>query len=516
MRHSRRRFIEMAAGACGAMRLVAPALSASGITRDDRQSIAARLAADPLRPQFHLLPARNWMNDPDGPLYWNGHYHMFFQYNPSAAVWGLMHWAHAVSPDLVHWKHLPVALTPTPRGPDQDGCFSGSAVITGGTVSILYTGVRSVAPADATLRDGTHNFLETQCLATSRDPLLLTWSKLSTPILWPPRDSKLTGFRDPCLWQEGQRWYMGVGSGQRDEGGRVLLYGSADLRAWEYLGPLASGKSNGKQTSDPVDAGDMWECPDFFPLGRKHALLYSTERRVYWEIGEYDAKERVFHPEKRGLLDAGAFYAPKSQLDAKGRRILWGWVPETRPEAQASAAGWAGSMSLPRVLSLGADNALTLQFLPELIALRGKEFVLPGPDQGKEARQGALRKLELPEATCDVELQIRREKLDLTVSDGTNPILLASFDPGRFGAELRLGTKPAGVPATSGGGHKLRILLDASLAECIVDDRAAATERCYAAPKAPLRLIVGERDLDAITALHVWEMKPISKDRLTS
>ena len=197
------------------MRLAITRLPASAIARNAQQPIAARLAGDPLRPQFHLLPACNWMNDPDGPVYWNGRYHMFFQFNPNGAVWGDMHWAHAVSPEMVHWKHLPVALAPTPGGPDQDGCFSGSAALQGATVAILYTGVKSVAPADATLRDGTHNFLETQCLATCRDALLLTWSKLSVPVLPPPRDSKLTGFRDPCLWQEGQRWYMGVGSGQR-------------------------------------------------------------------------------------------------------------------------------------------------------------------------------------------------------------------------------------------------------------------------------------------------------------
>ena len=89
----------------------------------------AEIAADPLRPQFHLLPQRNWMNDPNGPIFWKGKYHMFFQYNPDAAVWGDMHWAHAVSPDMVHWKHLPVALAPTPGGYDADGCFSGSAAV---------------------------------------------------------------------------------------------------------------------------------------------------------------------------------------------------------------------------------------------------------------------------------------------------------------------------------------------------------------------------------------------------
>ncbi|HEY1482706.1 MAG TPA: glycoside hydrolase family 32 protein, partial [Candidatus Acidoferrum sp.] len=336
---------------------------------------AARLAADPLRPQFHLLPPRNWMNDPDGPIFWRGHYHMFYQYNPNAAVWGDMHWAHAVSPDMVHWKHLPIALAPTPRSADQDGCFSGSAVIHQGTPTFLYTGVKSVAPELATLRDGTHNFLETQCLATSNDPMLRTWNKFPTPVLLPPRDPNLTGFRDPCLWRDENLWYMGIGSGQRGQGGRVLLYRSPDLHTWEYLHPLATGKGNGKGTSDFVDSGEMWECPDFFALGKKHVLLYSTERRVYWQTGEFDKKELLFHPEKSGLLDSGAFYAPKSQLDEKGRRILWGWIPETRPEAEFSAAGWAGCMALPRILSLTEDNSLTFHFLPELSVLQHDQLI---------------------------------------------------------------------------------------------------------------------------------------------
>lgn len=490
--------------------------SVSAILGTDDEATVARLAADPLRPQFHLLPARNWMNDPNGPIYWNGHYHMFFQYNPNAAVWGNMHWAHAVSPDMVHWKHLPLALAPTPGGPDQDGCFSGSAVNHGGIATILYTGVKSVAAADATLRDGTHNFLETQCLATSRDPFLLTWTKLPAPVLLPPHDSKLTGFRDPCLWQDEQQWYMGVGSGQRGEGGCVLLYRSPDLRAWEYVRPLASGKWNGKQTPDLVDSGEMWECPDFFPVGKKQALLYSTERKVYWEIGEYDSKELVFHPQKRGLLDAGAFYAPKSQIDAKQRRILWGWIPETRPESEFSVAAWAGCMSLPRVLSVSSGDALTIQFLPELSALRSQEFTLPGRGQGNEARRNAVQRFALRELACEIELKIRREKLDLRLSDGEKPIVSLSFDPGRTGAELQLGVKSVTVQAIKSSEHEIRMFLDASVAECIVDDSAALTERFYALPKGPLRLGIAEQGLAAITTLRIWGLKPISKDRLTS
>src|ERR1700761_7511623 len=102
----------------------------------------SKLASDPMRPQFHLLPAKNWMNDPNGPIWFNGKYHMFFQYNPHAAIWGDMSWNHAVSSDMLHWTHLPIAMTPTPNGPDAYGCFSGSAIQVGKRVYFVYTGAK--------------------------------------------------------------------------------------------------------------------------------------------------------------------------------------------------------------------------------------------------------------------------------------------------------------------------------------------------------------------------------------
>src|SRR5260370_42515275 len=117
----------------------------------EQASLRNKLMSDPLRPQFHLLPRANWMNDPCAPRFFRGQYHMFFQYNPGAAVWGDMHWAHAVSPDLIHWKHLPLALAPSPDGPDADGCFTGSAVDDHGTATLIYTGVKTSAPQHPTL-----------------------------------------------------------------------------------------------------------------------------------------------------------------------------------------------------------------------------------------------------------------------------------------------------------------------------------------------------------------------------
>src|SRR5271166_1953251 len=92
------------------------------------EALREKLMRDPLRPQFHLLPRANWMNDPCAPRFYGGQYHMFFQYNPNAAVWGDMHWNHAVSPDLIHWKHLPIALAPTADSFDSFGIFTGSVL----------------------------------------------------------------------------------------------------------------------------------------------------------------------------------------------------------------------------------------------------------------------------------------------------------------------------------------------------------------------------------------------------
>ncbi len=122
----------------------------------------AAIANDPLRPSYHLLPQHNWMNDPNGPIWWKGNYHLFYQLNPHAAVWGDMHWGHAVSPDMVHWRHEPIALAPTPGGADSEGCFSGSAVVFNGVPTFhLYR-----CPECAT-RPGDHPRRQRQA---ARDP----------------------------------------------------------------------------------------------------------------------------------------------------------------------------------------------------------------------------------------------------------------------------------------------------------------------------------------------------------
>ena len=511
MRTSRRDFLQTlgASSACASLPL--------SFWMDQAPDLRERLAADPLRPQFHLLPAKNWMNDPNGPIFWQGHHHMFFQYNPNAAVWGDMHWAHAVSEDMIHWRHLPVALAPTPGWDDADGCFTGSAVDDHGTATILYTGVKSSTPEQATLRDGTHNFREVQCLATSADLQLLTWNKWKQPVIQPPNDPHLTGFRDPFLWREGENWFLGVASGLSKQGGRVLLYRSKDLRQWEYLHPLASGQWTGKESVNPVDSGEMWECPDFFPLGKKHVLLYSTAGQVLWESGQLDRKELIFHTERRGLLDHGAYYAQKTQLDAKGNRILWGWIPETRPEAEFSAAGWAGCMALPRVLSLNSEGVLEMQVAPAAQSLRAKSFILPRRNASVSETNHALEEIQIENVAGEIAWKTKSLNSEFTLLDRSGTwwsVKMAAR--GDAAVILTVNNTSFELPLRSASEIEFHLFLDASVAELICNRQHALTTRIYRKPNGPLHARISDNDLFAPTLLEARQLHPISPDRLTT
>ena len=482
----------------------------SFLEKDDAQS---RLAADPLRPQFHLLPAKNWMNDPNGPIFWKGMYHMFFQYNPNAAVWGDMHWAHATSPDMIHWKHLPVALAPTPGWADADGCFTGSAVDDRGTATILYTGVKTAWPQFATLRDGTHNFREVQCLATSDDSLLRTWTKWKTPVIEPPPDPLLTGFRDPFLWRDSDFWYLGVASGIRKQGGKVLLYRSRDLRQWEYLHPLVSGQWTERENINPVDSGEMWECPDFFPLGSKHVLLYSTAGKVAWETGELDPKELTFHSQRTGVLDYGAYYAQKTQLDAHGNRILWGWIPERRPDSQLIAAGWAGCMALPRLLSLDKQGDLQMRVAPAAESLRDRSTY--SVSLLTEERSLSLRSLEMEDLCEELRWSAALGPCSLTLEDSTGPWWSLNVTPAATGFSLRVNDKSIQLPSPRTAWH-FHLFLDASVAEFFCNDLYVITSRIYRKPAGPLHVRTAGLDLKTLGDFETWQLRPISSDRLTT
>jgi beta-fructofuranosidase len=480
------------------------------------------LAADPRRPQYHLLPAANWMNDPNGPIFWNGNYHMCYQYNPNGAFWGDMHWGHAISPDMVHWRHLPVALAPTPGSADAAGCFSGTAVIDGERVAVLYTGVVSAPQSEATIRDGVNSLRESQCLVYASGADLTQWEKVSQPVIAaPPAGLDVTGFRDPSPWRHGDTWYMVVGSGVRGKGGAILLYRSGDLRHWEYLHFLTQGAGNGKNTANPVDSGDMWECPDFFPLGTKHVLIYSSQGKALWQVGEFDPENLVFHSEREGVLDHGSFYAPKTQLDAHRNRILWGWIPETRPLEEYKASGWAGMMSLPRVLTLDEQANLQIAVAPEVEKLRQKPQTLRiSADEQQNHRQLAEVGIQncCGEILCVVTPPAGPFILTLLADSNpaATPWLSVQYDPAQP-AQIRLDEKTIPLSVGRPGSLELHFYIDGSVIETLINNHVAYTKRFYypgsSAPQAKIRISGSAKDR---AGLSLWQLTPISPDRLTT
>lgn len=466
--------------------------------------VESRLAHDPMRPQFHLLPAKNWMNDPNGPIYFNGRYHMFFQYNPHAATWGDMSWNHAVSSDMLHWSHLPLALTPTPGSPDAYGCFSGSAIQVGERVYVVYTGARESSPELATIRDGSDKIQESQCLAWSDDPALLKWTKDPQPIVpLPPAGMKITGFRDPSAWKQGDWYYMTVGSGIAKVGGCVLLYRSRDLKSWEYMLELISGSWNGKPTANPCDDGEMWECPEFFALDGGYVLIYSTLGKVFWLSGVLDEATMKFQSMKTGLLDLYAFYAPKTQLDVRGRRILWGWIPERRTEAAMRGAGWSGMMSLPRVMNLDKDGTVRLRTLPETATLRAG--VVP-QEKARPGVRSVLRNAS-GEVICS---GIKGKTFDFTLSTDSVELLHVSYSAEKHafvadGKDIMLEANDVPI---------LHVFVDGSVIELNVSERIGYTKRFYHSGSTAPDILVRTHENE--TKLTAWRIAPISPNRLTT
>jgi len=481
----------------------------------------SRLASDPRRPQFHFLPAANWMNDPNAPIYFRGKYHMFCQYNPNGAFWGDMHWDHAVSADMVHWKHLGVALAPTSGGPDADGCFSGTAAVQDGRVVILYTAVRSVPEAQATIKDGAHSYLETQCLATANDPELRTFTKLPAPIIaTPPPGMAVTGFRDPSPWRQGHWWYMTIGSGLEGKGGAVFLYKSRDLRNWEFVHILAQREGSNAVVPEHQDAREVWECPEFFALGNKHVLIYSTSGKSYWLAGDFDPSAMTFHPEQSGVLDYGSYYAPKTQLDKFGNRILWGWIPETRKLEEHKAAGWAGVMSLPRVLSMGGDGRLRINMAAEINKLRGHEqiFRVTAEEEQNERQINGLRiKQYSGEILCTARKDAYPYELSLCGAGADKEVwLTVKYDPLHPSQILIDGTLlPVGLDEKAD--LELHLYIDGSVIELFVNKQAACTKRVYCPGNSAHDLrLQWTGKTSSIVKLSVRNMAPISADRLTN
>lgn len=362
------------------------------------------------RPAFHLSVRTGWLNDPNGFSYYNGKYHMFYQYNPYDSHWDSMHWGHAVSEDLLHWEYLPAALAPD-ESYDRDGCFSGSAVtLPDGRQLLMYTGVVRERHNNGTIVDS-----QNQCIAVGDG---VDYEKCeNNPVINAqdlPDGFSRHDFRDPKMWQKEDGTYCCVIGGRtEDGGGQILLFSSSDGFSWKYEKVLAANNNR---------FGLMWECPDFFILDGKAVLLTSPQDMlpVGFEyhngngtlclIGDFDEATSTFTEQYNQSIDYGIdFYAPQTVLTPDGRRVMIGWMQNWDTcSIKAQNTLWFGQMSIPRELHV-KNGRLYQTPIQELNQLRRNRVEYHDVLLGNKISDRIVLK-EISGRKVDMELTIRPEE----------------------------------------------------------------------------------------------------------
>ena len=306
------------------------------------------------RPVFHLSPTRGWMNDPNGLVWHNGRWHLFYQHAPDHVCWDPgMHWGHAVSHDLSHWEHWPIALYPDELG----AIFSGSAAVREerreeGELVACFTHA--------------HERGQIQSLAFSRDEGK-TWNKYEgNPVLAIDRRD----FRDPKIFRYGPEWRMIIAAGFEAQ-----VYASSNLTEWTFLSTFPS----------PVP-GCTWECPDLIELDGQWILIASLilpnslpkdgNNSRFW-LGNFDGFTFTAESGPHALSLGPDDYAAVSWNNVPDRRkVIIGWMCHWTYANQTPTQdeGWRGVMTMPRVLSV--KNGALMQKPPEEFRKRRGEPIL--------------------------------------------------------------------------------------------------------------------------------------------
>ena len=312
------------------------------------------------RPQYHFSPKKNWSNDPNGLVYYQGEYHLFYQYNPDDVVWGPMHWGHAVSKDLVHWEHLPIALKPDT---ELGMIFSGSAVVDKNDRTGFFDGGEGLVAIYTTHLEQDEGALQQQAIAYSKDNGR-SWTKYEgNPVI---KNYGVEDFRDPkVFWhQETKKWVMVVTCHDR-----IRFYNSSNLKEWNYLSEF--GKNLGTH-------GGVWECPDLIKLPVKKSAADPNFKKkkekwvlevgdilggesgvgVQYFIGEFDGEKFESDYDHSFFVDYGQdIYALQSWSNLPDERHIWlGWMNNIGYMTKIPTTGWRGMMSLPRELGLKDDG----------------------------------------------------------------------------------------------------------------------------------------------------------------
>src|SRR5688572_16694475 len=386
---------------------------------------------EPYRPQYHFTPPSGWMNDPNGMVYYEGEYHLFYQHYPDSTVWGPMHWGHAISKDLIHWDQLPIALYPDSLG----YIFSGSAVVDWKNTSGL--GKEGTPPMvaiftfhDAKAAEGNRDDFQTQGIAYSVDKGR-TWKMFDeNPVL---RNPGIVDFRDPKVsWHETtSQWVMALAVKDHIE-----FYGSSDLKKWKKLSEF--GKDVGAHRG-------VWECPDLFPLNDKNGnakwvLFVSINpggpqggSATQYFVGEFNGQKFMPQDTVTRWIDHGADnYAGVTWSDvpaSDGRRLFLGWMSNWQYGQAVPSKTWRSAMTLPREVTLiKKKNAYELKFAPvrELSKI-----------EGNSQRFSGSTKMDYPLFKISFDVTESARTFSLTLSNDKHEKVVVSADEGVLSFDRR-------------------------------------------------------------------------------
>ena len=478
-----------------------------------------RLAADPYRPAYHFSPPQNVMNDPNGLCFWQGRWHLFYQYRPGGAD-DRVHWGHTVSDDLIHWRDLPLALYPD----TEKDCYSGQTLVEDDRVIAIYHGTESG-----------------NAIATASDPLLLNWTKHPNNPVVPivPIDDDGLPYRvfDPCIWKQDDGYYYSL-SGTYKDGvrgedcqGIDHLFRSRDLAQWEHIGALLEDKfyaERGEDQAVPV----FWPLSDIDgkPSGKHMLLLFSHKRSGRCYIGDYDPDTQEFTPDSHDRMNygpwmVGSLHAPSAAIGPDERFTAIFNVKEGKPPA-----GWVDIMSLPRHYWLADDGTLGMAVAGDVESLRydhkqvapmeipaNEEVVLDGvggkaveieaviePGDAREVGLYVLRSSDGAERTrISLYPQDHRRfdtsSMQIDISEG-------SMNPDVFARTPEIGP----IKMAQGEPLRLRIFVDRSIVEVFANDRQCLTLRTYPEREDSSGVSVFARGSDArLASFDIWQMGSI-------
>ncbi len=475
------------------------------------------------RPQVHFSPKEKWINDPNGMVYHNGIYHLFYQYHPYSSVWGPMHWGHATSKDLIHWIRQPIKIFPNSLGT----IFSGSAVVDknntsgfgrNGTIPLVAIFTQHIEED----KKAGKSYVQHQSLAYSLDNGK-TWTKYrGNPVLKSPG---IPDFRDPkVIWHEPtKKWIMSLAVVDR-----IYFYSSPDLKNWKKESEF--GESAGAH-------GGVWECPDLFSLEYNGKLIWvlivnlnpggpNKGSGTQYFLGDFNGQEFFPYSTETKWLDYGPdSYAGVTWSNTGKRKIFLGWMSNWNYAERVPTERWRSAMTIPRelkIVKVGNDTLVTSMIVKEIATLKSRPLVFDNVALSKPfeigAKTGSIRFPGLCNLLTDTlkDLSITvlndiGEKLVIGYDKSKNQYFIDRTQSGNTSFHEEFAAKQVAPRFTAASGMDISLLIDVTSVELFADNGLTVMTTIFFPTKPYTKIEITSADGGVIKKIEYISLKSIWK-----